>query len=84
LLDGGGDDDHARRAEVLGLVAYVNQNALLAQAFDIRVFVKIAALNFIAKVVQYLGNTAHPDATDTDKMDYAYGQRAKTAIIGFV
>ena len=57
------------------LVADENLDALLAKAVDIVSFGQIRSLHFIAKLVQDLGDTGHPDPANPDKMQYSNALR---------
>ena len=82
FLHGGGNDDDARLAEIFGLMADGDCDALLAQALDIGVVGQIAALNLVAEIMQDFGDAAHADAADADEMNDADRFRAEMRACG--
>ena len=58
-----------RRAEVLGPVPDRDARALFAQALHVGGVGGIRALHRVAEVDQHLGDAAHADAADADKVD---------------
>ncbi len=67
-LDRRGDDDHPRLAEVGGVVADGDGDALVAQTLDIGVVGQVRPLHAVAEVDQHLGDAAHADAPDADEV----------------
>ena len=67
-LDRGRHDQHPGVAEIAGGVADHDLDALLAQSLDVGAFGLVGTLHDIAEIDHHLGNAAHADAADTDKM----------------
>src|SRR6185312_6472126 len=63
------------------LVPDHDRDAERREAGGVAAFGKVAALHLVAEVVQHLGDAAHADAADADKMDEAepLGQRSHAA-----
>src|ERR1700722_6356973 len=68
-LDRGRHHQHIGAGDVLGLVADIDGDALVAQTADIAAFGSIRALHGVAEIAQHLGNAAHADAADTDEVN---------------
>jgi hypothetical protein len=71
LLDGGGDHNHFGVTEIGGRMADMHLDALIPQPLHIGAFGLIRALNLVAEIVQHLGDAAHADAADADKVHQA-------------
>src|SRR6267378_1988989 len=59
----------ARAANVLGPVADIDLDALVAQPGDIGALGGVGALHGVAEIAQDLGDAAHADAADPDEMN---------------
>src|SRR5690606_14813589 len=68
-------DHDLRRAEIGRVMADRDGDALLAQALDIGVLGLVGALHAVAQRMQRLGDAAHADAANADKMHEADGLR---------
>src|SRR5262249_25286000 len=56
----------------LGVMADDDFRALLPQALDVGIVGRIRTLHGVAKINQHLGNAAHANSADADKMDRTY------------
>ena len=65
------DDDDAGAVEVFGLMADRDLHAFVAQPLDVGAVGLVGALHDIAEIHQHLGDAAHADAADADKMHRA-------------
>ena len=68
-LDRRGDDDDLGAAEIVGIVADRDRDALVAQPLDVGAVGLVGALHRVAEIDQHLGDAAHADAADADEMD---------------
>src|SRR6266566_7641823 len=84
-LDRGGDYDDLGAVEIFGAVADRDRDAEIDEPAGIGAFGEVAALHAVAEIVQDLGDTAHADAADPDKMQRAdrSGQRSHAARLFF-
>ena len=58
---------------MLGGMTDMDFDALVAQPLHIGAFRLVRALHLVAEIVEHLGNAAHADAADADKMHQADG-----------
>ena len=57
--------------QIVGIVADMDRDAHGAQALDVGIVGRVAALHLVAQIVHDLGDAAHADAADADEMDGA-------------
>src|SRR5208283_395715 len=70
-LDRGRDHDDFRRAEMLGVMADMNQSALAPQPQDIGALGSVRALDPVAEIEENLGDAGHAYAANSYEMDGA-------------
>jgi hypothetical protein len=68
-LDRGRHHQHVGAGDVLGLVADVDLDALLAQPVDVGALRGVGTLHGVAEIAQHLGDAAHADAADPDEVN---------------
>jgi hypothetical protein len=69
LLHRSRGDDHVGASDVLGGMGAVDARAQFRQPLRYRVVCQVGSRHRIAQVQQHLGDTAHANATDADKVD---------------
>ena len=68
-LDRRGDDHESRAVEVAGVMADRDFDAAVAQPLHVRAVRHVGAAHAVVLVGKHLGDAAHPDPADADKMN---------------